>query len=171
MKKQGILNSDISRVLSYMGHTDTLCIGDCGLPIPDEVERIDLALCFGEPTFMRTLEIVAGDMKVEKIVLAEEIKEKNPDVLSKIQAVFAANDEMALGAVEAISGAGKDILVVGFDATDDAVAAINEGRMAATIAQQPDLIGATAVENAVKLIAGEAIEANIPVEVALVTAE
>lgn len=89
MKKQGILNSDISRVLSYMGHTDTICIGDCGLPIPDEVERIDLALCFGEPTFMRTLEIVAGDMKVEKIVLAEEIKEKNPTVLSEIQAYFA----------------------------------------------------------------------------------
>ncbi len=92
MKKQGILNSEISRVLSYMGHTDTICIGDCGLPIPDEVERIDLALCFGEPTFMRTLEIVAGDMKVEKIVLAEEIKEKNPDVLSKIQAYFAELD-------------------------------------------------------------------------------
>lgn len=86
------MNSDISRVLSYMGHTDTLCIGDCGLPIPDEVERIDLALCFGEPTFMRTLEIVADDMKVEKIVLAEEIKEKNPDVLSKIQAFFAGQD-------------------------------------------------------------------------------
>ena len=89
MKKQGILNSDISRVLSYMGHTDTICIGDCGLPIPDEVERIDLALCFGEPAFMRTLEIVAGDMKIEKIVLAEEIKEKNPAVLSEIQAYFA----------------------------------------------------------------------------------
>ena len=74
MKKAGILNSDISRVLSYLGHTDTICIGDCGLPIPDEVERIDLALCFGEPTFMRTLEIVAGDMKIEKIVLATEIK-------------------------------------------------------------------------------------------------
>ena len=44
MKRAGILNSDISRVLSYLGHTDTICIGDCGLPIPDEVERIDLAL-------------------------------------------------------------------------------------------------------------------------------
>ena len=92
MKKAGILNSDISRVLSYMGHTDTLCIGDCGLPIPDEVERIDLALCFGEPTFMRTLEIVAADMKVEKIVLAEEIKEKNPEVLGEIQKYFAGQD-------------------------------------------------------------------------------
>ena len=88
MKKQGILNSDISRVLSYLGHTDCICIGDCGLPIPDEVERIDLALSFGEPTFMRTLEIVVGDMKVEKIVLAEEIKTQNPDVLKQVEALF-----------------------------------------------------------------------------------
>ena len=85
MKKAGILNSDISRVLSYLGHTDAICIGDCGLPIPDEVERIDLALCFGEPTFMRTLEIVAADMKIEKIVLAEEIKSRNPAVLEQIE--------------------------------------------------------------------------------------
>ena len=88
MKRAGILNSDISRVLSYMGHTDCIAIGDCGLPIPDEVERIDLALAFGEPTFMRTLEIVAEDMKVEKIVLAEEIKEQNPIVLGKIEEFF-----------------------------------------------------------------------------------
>ena len=92
MKKNGILNSDISNVLSRMGHTDTICIGDCGLPIPDEVERIDLALCFGEPTFMRTLEIVAGDMKVEKIVLAEEIKSQNPTVLAEIEKLFAGQN-------------------------------------------------------------------------------
>ena len=49
MKRNGILNSDISRVLSYLGHTDQICIGDCGLPIPDETERIDLALRFGQP--------------------------------------------------------------------------------------------------------------------------
>lgn len=92
MKKAGILNSDISRVLSYMGHTDCIAIGDCGLPVPDEVERIDLALTFGEPTFMRTLEIVAADMKVEKIVLAEEIKEQNPAVLSAVEALFAGQE-------------------------------------------------------------------------------
>ena len=89
MKKHGILNSEISRVLSYLGHTDCICIGDCGLPIPGEVDRIDLALAFGEPTFMRTLEIVAGDMKVEKIVLAEEIKTQNPQVLEQVRALFA----------------------------------------------------------------------------------
>ena len=90
---------------------------------------------------------------------------------SDIQAVFAANDEMALGAVEAIYGAGKNILVMGFDATDDAIAAIREGRMAGTIAQQPALIGSTAVDNAVKLISGQGIAPSIPVEVTLITAE
>ena len=89
MKRAGILNSDISRVLSYMGHTDCICIGDCGLPIPDEVERIDLALAFGVPTFMQTLKVVVDDMKVEKIVLAEEIKTQNPKVLGEIEALFA----------------------------------------------------------------------------------
>ena len=92
MKRQGILNSDISRVLSYMGHTDRICIGDCGLPIPDEVERIDLALKFGVPTFMDTLKVVVEDMKIEKIVLAEEIKTQNPQVLSEVEALFAEQD-------------------------------------------------------------------------------
>lgn len=88
---------------------------------------------------------------------------------SDIQAVFAGNDEMALGAVEAVSGAKKDVLVVGFDATDDALEAIRQGRMGATIAQQPELIGSTAVENAVRLTKGEKIPKEIPVEVTLIT--
>ena len=92
MKKTGILNSDISRVLSYLGHTDRICIGGCGLPIPDCTERIDLALCFGEPGFMRTLSVVAEDMKVEKIVLAEEIKTQNPSVLKAIEELFAGQN-------------------------------------------------------------------------------
>ena len=92
MKRQGILNSDISRVLSYMGHTDCIAIGDCGLPIPDEVERIDLALTFGVPTFMDTLKVVKQDMKIEKIVLAEEIKTANPKVLAEIEKLFKGED-------------------------------------------------------------------------------
>lgn len=92
MKKQGILNSDISRVLSYMGHTDCIAVGDCGLPIPDEVERIDLALEFGVPSFMDVLRVVTKDMKVEKIVLAEEIREQNPKVLGEIKELFAGQE-------------------------------------------------------------------------------
>lgn len=92
MKKQGILNSDISRVLSYMGHTDCIALGDCGLPIPDAVERIDLALKFGVPSFMDVLRVVTKDMKVEKIVLAEEIKEQNPKVFGEIKELFAGQE-------------------------------------------------------------------------------
>lgn len=88
MKKRGILNSDISRVLSYMGHTDKICIADCGLPIPEETERIDLALTFGIPSFIEALENVALDMKIEKIYLAEEIKNNNPEVLIKIKEII-----------------------------------------------------------------------------------
>lgn len=88
MKKSGILNGDISRVLSYLGHTDTICIGDCGLPIPDEVERIDLSLVFGVPSFTETLKVVKEDMKIEKIILAAEIKAQNKKVLGEIEELF-----------------------------------------------------------------------------------
>lgn len=87
MKKSGILNADISRVLSYMGHTDTIAIVDCGLPVPEETERIDLALMKGMPSFIDVLKAVSADMKIEKIVLAEEMKEKNPEVLNEIQSL------------------------------------------------------------------------------------
>lgn len=88
MKKQGILNSEISSVLSYMGHMDTIAIGDCGLPIPEGVKRIDLALTFGEPGFLRTLELVLADMKVEKFILAEETLRENPEITARIGAMF-----------------------------------------------------------------------------------
>ena len=88
MKKHGILNSEISEVLCKMGHTDQICISDCGLPIPEETKRIDLALKFGTPSFMEVLKEVGDDMKIEKIVLAEEIKEKNPEILQEILSYF-----------------------------------------------------------------------------------
>ncbi|AGK52415.1 D-ribose pyranase [Bacillus sp. 1NLA3E] len=87
MKKQGILNSHISEVLSRMGHTDTIVIGDCGLPIPDGTIRIDLAIKLGNPSFMEVLEAVFQDMAVEKLTLANEIKEFNPNVMSEVLAL------------------------------------------------------------------------------------
>ncbi|MFQ9345620.1 MAG: D-ribose pyranase [Coprococcus sp.] len=88
MKRNGILNSDISRVLSYMGHTDRICIGDCGLPIPDEAERIDLALKFGQPRFMEVLREVGADMKIEKIVLARRNQRKQPGYSQRNSGIF-----------------------------------------------------------------------------------
>ncbi|GMO00111.1 ribose ABC transporter substrate-binding protein RbsB [Parageobacillus thermoglucosidasius] len=87
-----------------------------------------------------------------------------------IQAVFAHNDEMALGALEALEARGmKDVLVVGFDATEDAVKAVKEGKMAATVAQKPELIGENAVKTALKVLNGEKVDKFIPIPLELVT--
>ena len=80
-----------------------------------------------------------------------------------VQAIFAQNDEMALGALRAISAANKKVVVVGFDGTDDGVKAVKSGKLAATVAQQPELIGSLGVETADKILKGEKVEAKIPV--------
>jgi len=89
-----------------------------------------------------------------------------------VQAVFAASDLMALGAVEAIASSGRDpddIIVVGFDAHVEAVDAIRRGVMHATIAQNPYEIGRAGVEYAYKVLNGEDIPNNINVEIKLIT--
>ena len=104
--------------------------------------------------------------RAKGLTVMENILQSNSDV----QAVFAHNDEMALGALQAIEAAGKTgIVVVGFDATDDAVNAVNEGTMAATVAQKPELIGQQAIETAVKVAGGEKVDESVPVELELVT--
>jgi ribose transport system substrate-binding protein len=90
-----------------------------------------------------------------------------------IEALFSGNDNMALGAIEAISAAGRtgDIFVLGFDAIDDAKEAIKKGAMEATIAQSPTLMGKLAIEYALKVIHGEEIPKEVPVKIKLVTKE
>lgn len=96
----------------------------------------------------------------------QNILQANP----AINALFACNDLMALGATEAVAAAGKTgkILVVGFDAQPEARAAIQKGAMAATIAQFPSRMGATAVQNAARLLRGETIESFSPVSIELI---
>ena len=77
MKKHGMLNSHIAKILTDLGHTDCIVIADAGLPIPDGVPRIDLALTLGTPSFQAVVSAVADDMVIEKIVLAEEIIQAN----------------------------------------------------------------------------------------------
>ena len=84
MYKNGVLNSNINRVLGELGHTDTLCIGDCGLPVPTGVEKIDLALRQGVPGFWDVFEVVAGSMKVECVTAASEMVEQNPQLWARI---------------------------------------------------------------------------------------
>ena len=84
MKKTKMINSEISYTISKMGHTDSLTIGDCGLPIPNEVNRIDLALKYGVPTFLETLDTVLEELCVEEIVIANEIIENNEIIHNEI---------------------------------------------------------------------------------------
>ena len=98
----------------------------------------------------------------------EDIITGNPN----IKAVFASNDNMALGAWEALEGAGMtDVVLVGFDANPDAAASVAAGKMSATVAQFSYNMGYMGVENALKLANGESIPDNIDTGTVLVTAE
>lgn len=84
MKKGILLNGELSSVIAQMGHTDTLTIGDCGLPIRGGVRRVDLALVKGIPSFLETLEAVLTELCVERVILAEEIKTASPEMHQRI---------------------------------------------------------------------------------------
>ena len=77
MKRLGILNRELAGIFAKLGHTDQIVIADCGLPIPDGVTCIDLAYKLGEPGFTTILDVVLEDLKVEKAIIAEEIKQAN----------------------------------------------------------------------------------------------
>ena len=103
--------------------------------------------------------------RAKGLSVMENILQANKNV----KGVFAHNDEMALGAVQALEAAGmKDVTVVGFDATDDAVNAVKAGKMSATVAQKPELIGKTAVDAAKKIIDGQPVDKALPVPLDLV---
>ena len=88
MKKQGILNPQLLRVIAELGHTDALVIADAGLPIPSGVERIDLALVGGTPSFLDVLNAILGEMQVERAVIAQEMQTKSSQLYSHIGATL-----------------------------------------------------------------------------------
>lgn len=105
--------------------------------------------------------------RVKGLNVMENLLQANPGV----QAVFAHNDEMALGAIEAIRSSGKDIPVIGFDGNEDALKSIEAGQMTATVAQQPEMIGQLAVQAAYDVLQGKKVETSIPAPLKLVTKE
>ncbi|XVV03818.1 substrate-binding domain-containing protein [Actinosynnema sp. CA-248983] len=119
----------------------------------------------------------SGGIKVVASQPADFNRAKGLDVMTNllqanpgIKGVFADNDEMALGAIKALGDrAGKEVAVVGFDGTPDGLKAVEDGTMAATIAQQPDVLGRKAVEQAVKAARGETVQEVVDVEVKVVT--
>lgn len=103
--------------------------------------------------------------RAEGLTVMENMIQANPN----IKAVFCQNDEMALGAVEALAGNDNDIIIVGFDGNEDAIAAVKEGKIAATVAQKPDEMGKIAIETALKHLNGEQVEKEIASPLELIT--
>ncbi|AXY24951.1 D-ribose ABC transporter substrate-binding protein [Suicoccus acidiformans] len=105
--------------------------------------------------------------RAEGMTVTENLLQGNPNV----KAIIAANDEMALGAIEAVSALGKvpgeDIYITGFDAGEDAVKAVEAGTMILTVEQQTVLMGQLAIETAQKMVNGEEVEAEIPIDVTI----
>lgn len=117
------------------------------------------------------LEIVAslpGDWDRGKAAnITNDILTKHPDLV----AIFAANDGMALGAVETVFAAGKgeQVTIVGVDGNSDAVKSIKEGRLTASVAQLPYLVGKQAVENIKMVIEGKEVPAVVHVPTMVLT--
>ena len=119
------------------------------------------------------LEIVAslpGDWDRGKAAsITNDILTRNPNLVG----IFAANDGMALGAVESVFAAGKggDVVIIGVDGNSDAVKSIKDGRLTASVAQLPYLVGKQAVENVKKAIAGEEVPTGVIVPTLVLTKE
>lgn len=111
--------------------------------------------------------LTANYSRDEGATVTEDILQANPE----LDAIYAHNDEMALGAVRAIEAAGRqdEIKVYGIDAVADAIEALKTGEMAATVQQQPDLQIQTALESAVKVLKGENVEALVNIPLKLLT--
>lgn len=88
MKKTALLNSELSYVVSKMGHFDTLTIGDAGLPVPDGVQRIDLAVTYGVPSFRDVFFTVVRELKVQRAIIAGEMKLRNPALYGDLMLFF-----------------------------------------------------------------------------------
>lgn len=88
MKKRGILNAQLSELLATLGHTDTLVVADCGLPVPPDVPVVDLALVHGVPSFAQVVAAVADEIVVQRLTVAEEAVLHNPAALELLRTAF-----------------------------------------------------------------------------------
>ncbi len=94
MKKNTLINAELSYVVATLGHTDEITICDAGLPIPDQAQRIDLALTHGVPAFIDTVKAVLSEMQIEGLLLAEEFASVSPELHQELLDVIAAEEKL-----------------------------------------------------------------------------
>ncbi|MET0256046.1 MAG: ribose ABC transporter substrate-binding protein RbsB [Luteibacter sp.] len=143
-------------IIELQGVAGTSAARERGKGFDDQVATTGMKVVAQQP---------ANFDRAQGLSVSENLLQGNSDV----QAIFAQNDEMALGAVQALNGKNKKVLVVGFDGTPDGKTAVQNGTMAATVAQQPEEIGKLGVETAKKLIDKQTVDKSIAVPLKLLT--
>lgn len=93
MKKSALLNSELSYLVATLGHTDEITICDAGLPIPDGVSRIDLALTHGVPSFIETVRVMLSESQIEGAIVATEFAEVSPELYQALVAELQCEEE------------------------------------------------------------------------------
>ncbi len=88
MKKDRVLNPEISRTIAELGHTEYLVIADAGLPVPKNVDVIDVSVTRGVPCFIDVLSAIAEELVIESFIFASESNESNPDLVSNMKAIL-----------------------------------------------------------------------------------
>lgn len=144
-------------VLELQGVPGTSAARDRGKGFDDEAQKDGLKIIAQQP---------ANFDRAQGLSVTENLLQAHPDA----NAIFAQNDEMALGALRALdSGKHGNIIVVAFDGTPDGIKAVKDGKMAATVAQQPGEIGRLGVETAQKLLSNQSVDKSVAVPLKLVT--
>lgn len=90
MKKDGILNPALCRILAETGHTDLITICDRGFPVPSGPERLDLALVDDLPTVIDVLRAIDREFVIDRMIITEEMAEASPDRLALLEQLFPA---------------------------------------------------------------------------------
>jgi ribose transport system substrate-binding protein len=161
---------DAERLVQDLNGVGTVAIleGIPGTPSAQDRQSGFMDYLADYPDITVVASLTANYSREEGAQVMEDILQANP----QLDAVYAHNDEMALGAVRAIAAAGRQgIKVYGIDATDDALAAIRDGEMIATVKQQPDLEMQTAVESAAAILNGQSVEPLVLIDLVLVTVD
>lgn len=146
-----------AHVIELVGVPGTSAARDRGKGFDDEAEKLGLKIIAQQP---------ANFDRAQGMSVTENLLQAHPDA----NAIFAQNDEMGLGALRALSGSKHGhVVVVSFDGTPDAIEAVKQDQLAATVAQQPAEIGRLGVEAAQKLLDGQSVEKSTAVPLKLIT--
>ena len=113
MRKNGTLNPLLIKIISQLGHTESLLIANASLPIPQHVYCVDVSLCVGVPSLLQTLEVIMQELVIESTIIAKEVALHHSNIYESMRILFGHQDdgiftkEKIFGTETKVSGIGK----------------------------------------------------------------